>query len=138
METHRIKFLPDEKSLEVEDDITLMEAAEKVGIHINSLCGGEGVCGRCRVKLNNAKVRADKHSISLLSKEEITEGYVLACQTKVDSDMEVIIPTESRIEETQILLEGAPVDYSQPEKMHVHRVPADPLSLFEPLVKKVF
>jgi uncharacterized 2Fe-2S/4Fe-4S cluster protein (DUF4445 family) len=138
METYRIKFLPDEKSVEVEAGISLMEAAEKAGIHINSLCGGEGVCGRCRVRLNNAKARADKHSISLLSKEEITEGYVLACQTRVDSNMEVIIPAESRIEETQILLEGAPVDYSEPEKMHVHRVPADPLSLFEPLVKKVF
>jgi uncharacterized 2Fe-2S/4Fe-4S cluster protein (DUF4445 family) len=138
METYRITFLPDEKSVEVEAGITLIEAAEKAGIHINSLCGGEGVCGRCRVKLNNGKVRADKHSISLLSKEEITEGYVLACQTQVDTDMEVIIPAESRIEETQILLEGAPVDYSEPEKIHVHRVPADPLGLFEPLVQKVF
>jgi uncharacterized 2Fe-2S/4Fe-4S cluster protein (DUF4445 family) len=138
METYRITFLPDEKSVEVEPGITLIEAAEKAGIHINSLCGGEGVCGRCRVKLINGKMRADKHSISLLSKEEIMKGYVLACQTRVDSDMEVIIPAESRIEETQILLEGAPVDYSEPEKIHVHRVPADPLSLFEPLVQKVF
>lgn len=138
METYRITFLPDEKSVEVEPGTTLIEAAEKAGIHINSLCGGEGVCGRCRVKLINGKVRADKHSISLLSKEEITEGYVLACQTRVDSDIEVIIPAESRIEETQILLEGAPVSYSEPEKIHVHRVPADPLSLFEPLVQKIF
>lgn len=138
METYRITFMPDEKSVEVEPGTTLIEAAEKAGIRINSLCGGEGVCGRCRVKLINGKVRADRHSISLLSKEEITEGYVLACQTRVDTDMEVIIPAESRLEETQILLEGAPVDYSEPEKIHVHRVPADPLSLFEPLVQKVF
>jgi uncharacterized 2Fe-2S/4Fe-4S cluster protein (DUF4445 family) len=138
MEIYRITFLPDEKSVEVDAGTTLMEAAEKADIHINSLCGGEGVCGRCRVKLINGKARADKHSISLLSKEEIMEGYVLACQTRVDSDMEVIIPAESRIEETQILLEGAPVDYSEPENIHVHRVPADPLSLFEPLVQKVF
>ena len=138
METYRITFMPDEKSVEVEPGTTLIEAAEKAGIRINSLCGGEGVCGRCRVKLINGKVRADKHSISLLSRGEITDGYVLACQTRVDTDMEVIIPAESRLEETQILLEGAPVDYSEPEKIHVHRVPADPLSLFEPLVQKVF
>ncbi len=86
METYRITFMPDEKSVEVEPGTTLIEAAEKAGIRINSLCGGEGVCGRCRVKLINGKVRADRHSISLLSKEEITEGYVLACQTRVDTD----------------------------------------------------
>jgi uncharacterized 2Fe-2S/4Fe-4S cluster protein (DUF4445 family) len=72
METYRITFMPDEKSVEVEAGTTIMEAAEKADIHINSLCGGEGVCGRCRVKVTDGKIRADKHSISLLSKEEIT------------------------------------------------------------------
>lgn len=63
---------------------------------------------------------------------------MLACQTRIDSDMNIIVPAESRIEETQILLDETPVDYSEPEKIHVHRVPADPLSLFEPIVQKVF
>ena len=138
METYKITFMPDEKSVEVEPGTNLMEAADKAAIHINSLCGGEGVCGRCKVKVTNGKILADKHSISILSKEEITEGYVLACQTRVDSDMEVFIPPESRIKEAQILLEGTPVDYSEPEKIHLHRVPTDPLSLFEPLVQKIF
>jgi ferredoxin len=70
----------------VEGSTTLMDAAENAEVHINSLCGGKGVCGRCRVKVTNRKMRVDKHSISLLSKEEITEGYVLARQTRVDSD----------------------------------------------------
>jgi uncharacterized 2Fe-2S/4Fe-4S cluster protein (DUF4445 family) len=45
MGTYRITFMPDEKSVEVESGTTIMEAAEKADIHINSLCGGEGVCG---------------------------------------------------------------------------------------------
>jgi uncharacterized 2Fe-2S/4Fe-4S cluster protein (DUF4445 family) len=138
MKSYSVKFIGDDKSVEVEAGTRLMDAAERAGIHINSLCGGEGVCGRCKVKITNGDIRADKHSISLLSKEEITEGYVLACQTRVDSDMEVFIPDESRIEETQILFETAPMDYSEPEKVLVHRVATDPLSLFEPLAQKVF
>jgi ferredoxin len=78
MGRHKIKFLPNENTVEVEGGTTLMEAAEKAGVHINNLCGGKGVCRTCRVKFTNGKIRADKHSISLLSKEEITEGYVLA------------------------------------------------------------
>ena len=138
MRSYSVKFVPDDKSVEVEAGTTLMEAAEKAGIHINNLCGGEGVCGRCKVKITNGDIRADKHSLSLLSKEEITEGYVLACQTRVDGDVEVVIPAECRIDEVQILFEAAPVDYSEPEKILVHRVPTDPLSLFEPLAQKTF
>jgi len=114
-----------------------MEAAQNAGVHINNLCGGNGVCGRCRVKIANGKIRADKHSISLLSKEEILEGYVLACQTKVDSNLEILIPAESRLEEGQILMECS-VDYSAPEKIALHRMPTDPMCLYEPLAQKVY
>jgi uncharacterized 2Fe-2S/4Fe-4S cluster protein (DUF4445 family) len=138
MESYEVRILPGEDTAAVEGGTTLMETAEKAGVHINNLCGGKGVCGRCRVKVTNGKIRADKHSISLLSKEEITEGYVLACQTRVDSDMEVLIPPESRLEEAQILLEHMPFDYGEPEKILLHRVPADPMTLYEPLSQKIY
>ncbi|MBN2062077.1 MAG: DUF4445 domain-containing protein [Deltaproteobacteria bacterium] len=134
----RVVFLPDNKDVEVDAGTTLMEAAEKAGVHINNLCGGKGVCGKCRIQITDGRVRADKHSISLLSKEEIKEGYALACQTRVDGYMEVLIPPESRLEEAQILMEESAVDYSQPEKLLVPKVPSDPLSLFEPLTQKIY
>ncbi|MBW2001819.1 MAG: 2Fe-2S iron-sulfur cluster binding domain-containing protein, partial [Deltaproteobacteria bacterium] len=90
MGMHKVTFLPDGKEVEAEAGITLMQAAEKAGVYINSLCGGKGVCGKCRVQVINGKVLADKHSIGFLSKEELNEGFVLACQTKVTSDMEVV------------------------------------------------
>jgi uncharacterized 2Fe-2S/4Fe-4S cluster protein (DUF4445 family) len=46
--------------------------AERFGI---KLCGGNGVCGKCRVKVADGHVYADKHSISMLSKEEILYLY---------------------------------------------------------------
>ncbi|MFC1886334.1 ASKHA domain-containing protein [Thermodesulfobacteriota bacterium] len=137
MASYEVKFLPNEKTVNVEEGLTLMEAAEKAGVCINNLCGGEGVCGKCRVQITNGKIRADKHSIAFLSKDEIKGGYVLACRTKVETNMEVVIPPESRLEETKILLEGAPVDYSDPEKILVHKIPADPMSFFEPFVQKL-
>jgi uncharacterized 2Fe-2S/4Fe-4S cluster protein (DUF4445 family) len=138
MTSYRITFLPEGKTVDVEAGTTLMKAAEQAGVYINTLCGGKGVCGRCRVQVTNGKIRADKHSISLLSKEEILQGYVLACQTKVVSDMETLIPPESRLEEAQILLDHNPVDYSSPEKISLHRVPSDPMTLYEPLTQKIY
>ncbi len=133
----KVKFLPDEKEIEV-DSGTIMEAAEKAGVYINSLCGGEGVCGKCRVQVADGKIRADKHSISFLSKEEIKDGYVLACQARVNESLEVVIPPESRLEEEQILMEEAAVDYSPPEKILVRKIFTDPVSLFEPIVQKIY
>jgi len=138
MSKYKISFLPDEKEVEVEAGTTIMEAAEKAGVYINNLCGGKGVCGKCRIQVMNGRILADKHSISLLSKQEIESGYALACQTRVDSDMEILIPPESRLEEEQIMMEGTGVEYSQPERISVARTQSDPLSLFEPLVQKIY
>ena len=135
---YRVRFLPDGKEAEVEDGTTLMEAAQKVDVYINSLCGGKGVCGKCRVQVADGEVRADKHSIGFLSKDEVKEGYVLACQSTVNDNLKVVIPPESRLEAEQIIMEGAAVDYSPPEKIVVHKIASDPMSLFEPLVKKVY
>ncbi len=138
MSGYNVTFLPDGEVAEVEHGATIMEAAEKAGVYINSLCGGKGVCGKCRVQISNGRVRADKNSISFLSKEEIEEGYALACQTKVDGDMEVLIPPESRLEAEQILMEQPVVDYSQPEKVAVAKVASDPMTLFEPIAQKIY
>jgi uncharacterized 2Fe-2S/4Fe-4S cluster protein (DUF4445 family) len=135
---HKIKFLPEDKEIEVNDGLSIMEAAQAAGIYINNLCGGNGVCGKCRVQVANSRIHADIHSISFLSKGEITEGYALACQTKIDSDMKIIIPPESIPEGPQILLEGVQVYYSHPEKILLHKVPADPASLFDPVIQNVY
>ena len=135
---YTVEFVAEEKKAEVENGTTLMEAAEKAGVHINNLCGGKGVCGRCRVQVINGMIRADKHSMNFLSKEEIREGYALACQTIVDGDMEVLVPPESRLDEAQILMEEKTLEYSNPEKILVTKISSDPMSLFEPLSQKIY
>jgi len=138
MGIYKLFFLPDQKEMEVEHGTTIMEAAQEAGVYINSLCGGEGVCGKCRVQVTEGNIRADKNSISFLSKEEVMEGYVLACQAKVYGDMEVVIPPESRLEAEQILMEQPVVDYSHPEKISVPKISTDPMTLFEPLAQKIY
>jgi uncharacterized 2Fe-2S/4Fe-4S cluster protein (DUF4445 family) len=145
----KVTFLPDQKEVEVDEGVTLFEAAEKAGVYLNSLCGGEGVCGKCRVQVTKGQAKADKHSLVFLSKEEIQNGYVLACQTQVKDDLEVVIPPQSRLEEEQILTgshlkeqntwrETSPITYSEPDWVSVAKRPSDPASLFQPLVSKVY
>ena len=46
MKNYKIIFLPDRKEVEVNEETSLLKAAEKAGVYLNSLCGGEGVCGK--------------------------------------------------------------------------------------------
>lgn len=138
MVTYRIKFLPDEKEIEVAEGSTLLQAAEAAGIFINSLCGGLGLCGSCRLQIVNGEANVNKHVIGFFSKEELRGGHVLACQTKVTNDLEVLIPPKSRLEQEQILTEGIPVLYSQPQKVSLHKRPQDPVISLSPMVTKIY
>jgi uncharacterized 2Fe-2S/4Fe-4S cluster protein (DUF4445 family) len=138
MAAHKILFMPDNKEIEMETGETILHAAEKASVFINSMCGGNGVCGKCKVQVPDGKAHADMESLAYLTKDEVKEGYVLACQTKVYTDMEIIIPPEARLEDEQILMDQPVMTYSQPEKLSVAKVPRDPLSFFEPLSQKIY
>ena len=48
-DTFKIRFFPHDKEIAVKEGETLIRAAMEAGVHINASCGGEGVCGKCRV-----------------------------------------------------------------------------------------
>jgi len=116
MTTYTVTFLPDNKTVAVESDFTLLQAAEKAGIIINSLCGGDGLCGECQLQVVSGKAMADKNGIAFFSKDEIEHGYVLACRTKVAENLVVMIPPKSRAEQEKILMEGTTIAYSETGK----------------------
>ena len=133
-----VTFLPDDKTVEVDSGSTLLLAAEKAGIIINSLCGGDGLCGECQLQVVSGNAMAEINAITFFSKYEIERGYVLACRTKVEDNLTVLIPPKSRAEQEQILLDGAAITYSEPEKPALHRRNREPAFPFDPLVKKVY
>ena len=97
--SHKIRFLPE--GTEVEAKNSILETAIANGVHINSSCNGVGKCGKCRVIVQKGEFRAEP--TELLTKEEKKKGYALACQSFPESDLEVLIPPESRLGEHQIL-----------------------------------
>ena len=138
MTKYTVTFLPDNKTVDIDSNITLLEAAGKAGVIINSLCGGDGLCGECRLQVKKGKAMADKNAISFFSKDEIEHGYVLACRTKVEDNLVVNIPLKSRVEQEKILMEGTAFAYGEPEKLVLHRSSHEPVFSLDPIVKKVY
>jgi len=105
MADYAVQFSPIYKAVRVERGTTLLEAAGLAGITIDNICGGDGICGRCKMILREGKVGGDP--TMLLTREEIRAGVVLACQSLVESDLIVEIPEETRAREMVSIDEAA-------------------------------
>ena len=96
----KVTFKPYDITVDVEDGENLLRAALQAGVHINASCGGEGVCGKCRVILEEGEVECPENS--LLTQEECGLGYRQACQCRIKSDIVVRIPPESLLDKKTI------------------------------------
>jgi uncharacterized 2Fe-2S/4Fe-4S cluster protein (DUF4445 family) len=105
MAEHTVLFTPLGTSVTVAAGTTLLEAAGRAGIAIDSVCGGDGICGRCKMIVKDGEVGGGV--TGLLTREEIRRGVVLACQTTVQGDLTVEIPAETRAREKIVVDEDA-------------------------------
>lgn len=77
----RVKFVPDEKEVEVTEGTNLLQAAAQAGVQVEGNCGGKGTCGKCKVKLISGSAgKATVAEEKFLSAQELSSGWVLACQ----------------------------------------------------------
>ncbi len=106
MTTHTIKFLPYETTIQVQDGDTVIRAALEAGVHVNASCGGAGVCGKCRVLIEDGTV--DGGISEKLSEEDQEKGYRLACQAIVKNNLVVRIPVESTLDASVLKMQAAP------------------------------
>jgi len=79
----------------------VLDAATSSDIYIDSICGGRGKCGKCKVLIDGS-VKSDE--TDLLTAEEKARGYYLSCLARVAGNLRVTVPKESRVESHQILM----------------------------------
>ena len=74
----------------------MLKAAMEAGVYVQASCGGEGVCGKCRVWIEKGEVESLRGA--KISEEDFGRGLRQACQTRILSDLEVRIPVESELD----------------------------------------
>jgi uncharacterized 2Fe-2S/4Fe-4S cluster protein (DUF4445 family) len=99
-----VTFLPFNKTIFVSVGTRLTEAAIKAGLILNQPCGGEGICGKCRVLVQPALCRPSEADSRFFSEEEIQQGFRLGCQIIVQGPLTVVIPQMSLLDEKQQIL----------------------------------
>lgn len=105
MAQFQVKFMPENRIIEVEQGTSLLKAASLAGIFIKSGCGGKGTCGACKVTVISGD--AESEGTGNLSPEQLARGVRLSCHTFVQGNIIVEVPPESRLQEHQVLLGNA-------------------------------
>ncbi len=139
MSSVKITFQPSNKTVTAERGETIFEAASRGDINIDNLCGGQGVCGRCRVKVLRGKVERSAQSLGFLDKKDLDEGFAIACRTEiVDEDLEIWVPPESITEQEQILTADRVLRYESPQALEKDTAAAAGATHYLPLVQKFY
>jgi uncharacterized 2Fe-2S/4Fe-4S cluster protein (DUF4445 family) len=128
---YTIRFEPNGLKIKVPSGTILLEAAHKAGIYLSSICGGDGYCGKCKVIIDAGQFQSKP--TALLTPDEVRENIVLACQTKILSDMTITVPKSHTIETSQILMETDAHRFSElPSEIQ------EGIFEFDPLVRKIY
>ncbi|VFQ45212.1 ASKHA domain-containing protein [Desulfoluna butyratoxydans] len=134
MEKFTVQFIPHDVSIEVAAGESLLAAAMEAGVHINASCGGGGVCGKCRVVVEegvSACEQTDK-----LTQDDYDGGWRLACMTEVRDHLTVRVPMES-----SALLGGELPQATPRATAHIRKMDFEALKeegLFIPPMEKIF
>jgi uncharacterized 2Fe-2S/4Fe-4S cluster protein (DUF4445 family) len=132
--TCTVKFLPHNISVAVEQNESLIRAAMEAGVHINASCGGTGVCGKCRILLEEGTLEGgvSEH----LSAEDREKGYRLACLSQVTSDVVIRIPVESQVDTSRLNARAGGRHTAKAVYSDVNELRQD--GLFIPPVEKIY
>jgi uncharacterized 2Fe-2S/4Fe-4S cluster protein (DUF4445 family) len=109
LQRHLVIFQPSGRRGHVERGKNLLEVSRELGVDIESICGGQKTCGKCKVRVQEGFF--ERHGIEcraanltpltdeekeLLTPDEISKGYRLACAAQVAGDLLLYVPEESR------------------------------------------
>lgn len=86
MSNYQIKVHPVERTIVGKNNEFILETAIRNGVKIKVGCKGGG-CGICKIQVLEGEVDRGICSRSVLSHEEIEEGYALACQAQPMGDI---------------------------------------------------
>lgn len=104
----KVNFQPSGRRGEVDEGITLLDAARHLGVDIESICGGKGTCGKCKVRIEEGyfeKDAMDSRMSHLTPLTEVEKKFIkpdegpnirLACAAELKGDVKVFVPEKSR------------------------------------------
>ena len=115
----KIVFTPSGKRGSFDGGTKVLDAARQLGVDIDSVCGGRGICGRCQVNVllgDFAKhnIHSDSDSVTEITEAEkkyaerrgLDEDRRLSCQSLLKSDAVIDVPASSQVHQQVVRKEN--------------------------------
>ncbi len=109
-DTHLVVFTPSGKRGQFETGTPILTAARQLGVDLDSVCGGRGICSKCQITPSFGEfpkhgVTAEPDALSdwnaveqrYKDKRGMIDGRRLGCQATVQGDIVVDVPPESQV-----------------------------------------
>lgn len=123
MKNYKISFPDHQKEIYALEGSSLFECIVRAGILIKNPCAGQGICGKCKVRVISGKSEPAEECKKFFTNNELAQGWRLACRVKIYDSLEIEIPEETLFSNELLIL-------TQDDK---------PLAIeLAPLVKKKF
>ncbi len=136
MSSAKIVFTPSGKRGEFPLGTKVLDAARSLGVDVDSVCGGRGLCGRCQVvpavgEFPKHNIISDASHISDATKMEaryqringdFAEGRRLSCQMELTGDLVVDVPADSQVHRQVIRKEADAIDVQINPAIRLHVV----------------
>ncbi|MFB6290671.1 MAG: ASKHA domain-containing protein [Candidatus Bipolaricaulia bacterium] len=90
---HEIELAGEGSKFMVREGENLLKVLQDEGYELPSLCGGMGLCGKCRVKVLEGEQPPGESDREFFSDDELDEGVRLACEIEVRDDLVLAIPS---------------------------------------------
>ncbi|MCM2474686.1 DUF4445 domain-containing protein [Rhizobium sp. CG5] len=102
-----VLFMPSGKRGRFPVGTPVLEAARQLGVYVESVCGGRGICGRCQIEVQEGQFA--KHGITssndhitefspkevrYAEKRELKDGRRLSCSATVLGDLVIDVPQD--------------------------------------------
>jgi uncharacterized 2Fe-2S/4Fe-4S cluster protein (DUF4445 family) len=105
----KVVFQPSGRRGTFEVGTPLLDAARSLGVYVESVCGGRGICGRCQISVSEGTFAKENLTSAADHLEGATEAETryatlrnlpedrrLSCQAKILGDLVVDIPTDAQ------------------------------------------
>jgi uncharacterized 2Fe-2S/4Fe-4S cluster protein (DUF4445 family) len=139
-----VVFTPSGRRGRFEHGTTVLEAARRLGVDLDSVCGGRGICGRCQIEVSEGEHA--KHGIvssadHLTPAAEVEARYAaerglaaarrLGCTAAVAGDLVIDVPPESQLYRQVVRKEADahPIEIDPVVRLHYVEVPGAELGV---------
>jgi len=146
----KVVFMPSGRRGIFPKGTALLSAARSLGVDIDSVCGGRGLCGRCQISCMSGsfpkhEITSSQNHLSVLSETEkkystrktpLAPDRRLSCHTQLLGDVVIDVPPESQMHRQIIRKDAEHRDIHLNTTTKLYYVPVEETTLEDPLSER--